>query len=218
VGPDLATAGDAIVRRANAFRQTQGLAPVAPSAALSAAAAGFAAFMARTDRYGHEADGHEPAQRAEAQGYRWCLVAENIAYVMSSAGFGTAELAERFVQGWIDSPGHRRNLLEPDATETGVGVAHSASSDRYYAVQMFGRPASLRLRFQISNRSGTAIAYEVGDQRYTLAPQATRRHEQCSTATLRIALPDAAPALQAVRDGARFRIEGAGRGWRLAEE
>lgn len=215
--PELARAQQDIVDRSNAFRRSQGLAPLVPNTALGAAAAEFAAFMARTGRYSHEADGREPAERAEAQGYAWCLVAENIAYVMSSAGLDPAELPERFMQGWIDSPGHRRNLLAADATETGVAMAGNARGDRYYAVQMFGRPAALRMHFELANRSDQPVRYELGDKRYSLAPGVTRRHEQCSAATLRVALPGRPEPIQLQPTaGASYRIEPAGRGLRLA--
>lgn len=138
--PDLAAVERLVVTGANDFRRGEGAAPLAVDAKLSAAARGLAAHMARTDRYGHEADGRTPAQRVQAQGYTWCMVAENIAMQYYSGGFATDELAQRFVQGWVDSPGHRRNLLERDATQTGVAIAHSARSGRYYAVQVFGRP------------------------------------------------------------------------------
>lgn len=215
--PELARAQREIVDRSNAFRQSHGVAPLAPNAALDAAAAEFAAFMARTGHYSHEADGREPAQRAEAKGYAWCLVAENIAFVMGTARIDPDELPGRFVQGWIDSPGHRHNLLEPAATEIGVAVAGSARGDRYYAVQMFGRPAALRLHFELANRSDQPVRYELGDKRYSLAPGVTRRHEQCSAATLQLALPGRqAPIRLQPASGASYRIEPAGRGLRLA--
>jgi uncharacterized protein YkwD len=206
--PDLAQARRAVVAGANNFRQANGQAALATNPKLDAAAAAFAAYMARTERYGHEADGQQPSQRAEAKGYAWGLVAENLAYMMSSRGFGTEELAQRLVQGWIDSPGHRHNLLEPGSTETGVAIAHSAGSDRYYAVQMFGRPASMRVHFALSNRSGQSVRYQLGDKSWSLGPGVTREHEQCETPDLRISLPGQARAL-AVQptDGARLRVE-----------
>ncbi len=217
--PDLGQARHEVVAGANAFRQAQGRAQLAPNPRLEAAAAEFAAYMARTDLYSHEADGRQPAQRAEAQGYDWCLVAENLAYMMSSRGFATDELAQRLVQGWIDSPGHRHNLLEPGATETGVAIAHSAGTDRYYAVQMFGRPAAMRVRFALSNRIDQSVRYQLGEKTWSLGPGVTREHEQCETPELRISLPGQARALTLQPgDGARLRIEPHGAGARLVTE
>jgi uncharacterized protein YkwD len=46
-------------------------------------------------------------------------------------------------QGWMNSPGHRANILNPHFTEVGFGYASSAKSEyRHYWVQVFGRPAT----------------------------------------------------------------------------
>jgi uncharacterized protein YkwD len=205
-----------VIEHSNAFRHAQGLPPTQPEAALSTSAADFADFMARTDRYGHVADDRQPAERALAQGYEYCMVSENIAYQFSSLGFGTAELARGFVQGWIDSPAHRRNLLSPEATDTGVAVARSERSGRYYAVQMFGRPAAMRIRFSVSNQSASPLQYVLDDQRFDLARGATRWHERCEPPTLSVALPGRSePVALKPDDGAHYRFEPMGREVRL---
>jgi uncharacterized protein YkwD len=213
--PPFAPAEREIVAAGNALRSRQGGAPLAANGQLAAAAREFADFMARTNRYGHDADGRQPSQRAQAHGYAWCLVAENIAMQYSSSGFRTDELAPRFVQAWIESPGHRRNLLDAAATETGVAVARSAASGRYYAVQMFGRPAALKQRFEIGNRSHREVRYRLGAAGYALEPGATRRHEQCIAQPLTVSVPGQAPIVLQPSDGARWRIEGAGRDLRV---
>jgi len=143
---DLSGAEKLIVDATNAFRREEGLGAVKSDSALAHAARDFAEFMAHTGRYGHTADGRNPGDRATGNGYGYCLVAENIAYQYNSAGFRTAELARGFVDGWKRSPGHRKNMLDPAATDTAVAVARSATSGYYYAVQMFGRPKSLGCR------------------------------------------------------------------------
>lgn len=180
----VAQAERSVIERSNAFRQSQGLPPVSADRALTTAAQAFAAYMARTDNYGHEADGREPSQRAQAQGYSYCMVSENIAMQYSSADFETERLARGLVQGWIDSPGHRRNLLAAEATDIGVAIARSARSGRYYAVQMFGRPARLLMKFSLSNRSRVSLNYQLDDKRFALPPGMTRTHEQCMAPAL----------------------------------
>lgn len=137
--PDLARAVHEVVDRGNDWRRAHGRPPLARHAALGSAALEFATFMARSARYGHRADGRTPEQRAESHGYAWCFIAENIAVLHRPAGFATSELARRLVQGWIGSPGHRRNLLDAEAVETGVAIARARGEERYYAVQLFGR-------------------------------------------------------------------------------
>ncbi|HXF78521.1 MAG TPA: CAP domain-containing protein [Usitatibacter sp.] len=136
---DIPSVERAILEGTNRFRHEQGVGVVRPDSMLDRTARDFAEYLARTDRFDHEADGRTPAIRARAHGYDYCLVAENIAYQFDSRGFTTPALARGLIQGWKDSPGHRRNMLDARAVDTGVAVAQSAHSGRFYAVQMFGR-------------------------------------------------------------------------------
>jgi uncharacterized protein YkwD len=206
--PGISDTGSGIVDHSNAFRNRHGLAAVRPDAALARAAQDFADYMARTGRYGHTADGRQPAQRAAAAGYAHCMVAENIAWQFDSRGFTSARLAQALVQGWIDSPPHRHNLLLPEATDIGVAVARSPTSGRWYAVQLLARPATLSTRFEIGNRSRQHVPYTVDGTSFVLAPGVTRRHEQCAVPAVVVALPGL-PQPTALRpaSGARYRIE-----------
>jgi len=215
--PDLAGVNRLVVDQTNQFRRAEGRNATVPNAQLTASAREFAEFMARTDRYGHEADGREPAQRAKAHGYDYCMVAENIAYEYSSAGFSTQELAQGLVDGWKQSPGHRRNMLDSGATETGVAIAQSPRSERYYAVQLFGRPHALRIKFRVANRSPQQVSYELGGRTYQLPPNVTRTHEQCRSEALTLRLPGEArgTSFEPV-DGERYRVERVGTRYRLS--
>ena len=183
--PDLEAVERQIIEQTNRFREQEGRAPVKREAKLQAAAEQFAAYMARTNRYGHTADGRQPAERARAAGYDYCLVSENIAYQFSSAGFKAAELSRSFTQGWIDSPGHRENMLEPHVVETGVAVSRSAEGT-YYAVQLFGRPESMRVEFKIGNQSGEVVNYTMNGESFELRPRTIRTHGVCTPPELRI--------------------------------
>jgi len=136
---DVVAVERAIVEGTNRFRHEERLGSVRPDSQLDRTAHEFAEYLARTDRFDHEADGRTPAMRARAHGYDYCLVAENIAYQFDSRGFTTSALAHELVEGWKDSPGHRRNMLDARAVDTGVAVVQSRRSGRFYAVQMFGR-------------------------------------------------------------------------------
>jgi len=177
--PDLSQAVNRIIAKTNSFRKDQGRKPVAVNKNLTQAAQYFAEFMGRTNKYGHHADGNGPANRAKKHGYDYCIVLENIAYEYNSRGFTTDELARGFFEGWKHSPGHRRNMLDPDVIETGVAVAQSKESGYYYAVQMFGRPKSMAIEFKINNRSNAVVEYKVGDQSFSLQPFYIRTHERC---------------------------------------
>jgi uncharacterized protein YkwD len=191
-GPDLPTVERLVIEGTNAFRREQGLDALAANAGLQRAARYFADYMARTDRYGHQADGAQPAERATGHGYAWCQVSENISYQYTSATFATAELAGRYVEGWKRSPGHRKNMVDRDDVHLAVAVARSRETGRYYAVQMFGRPRSMSIEFHVTNRTRERVGYRLGERSYSLDPRSTRVHQQCATEEL--SLPAAGTA------------------------
>ena len=140
--PDLARVEELISKLTNEFRRQEGRPEVQRNPKLTAAAHSFADYVARTNRFGHTADGSQPWERAKKQGYKYCVIAENIAYEYNSAGFGTEELARSFVEGWKHSPPHRKNMLDPDLTDIGVGVA-AQPKDRLLLRRPAVRPAGL---------------------------------------------------------------------------
>jgi len=177
--PDPAQSAARIVVEANRFRDSQGVGGLVSEPRLAAAAGAFAATMADTDRYAHDADGRTPPQRAAAHGYEWCVVLENIAWVQSSAGFTTAELAARLMDGWEHSPEHRRNLLDATVVDTGVALAYGARTGRWYAVQMFGRPRAAEIGFSVENPTRLRVRYRTARDRFVLEPGMTRTHRLC---------------------------------------
>lgn len=183
--PDLAKAARRIVDLTNAFRRTHHLPDVNPDAQLAKAAQYFAEFMSRTDQLGHSVDGSQPSERVKRFGYQYCSVAENIAYEFNSAGLTTDELARNLLQGWQNSAGHRKNMLDADVTQTAVAVSLSSRSGRYYAVQLFGRPQSQVIEFSIANQAGVQVEYQLDDQSFSLPPLATRTHQTCRLPQLR---------------------------------
>jgi hypothetical protein len=88
-----------------------------------------------------------------------------------------------------------------------VGVARDAS-DRYYAVQLFGRPRDAALRFSVQNRTNRPVQYRAADQAFELAPGATRTHAVCRPVTIDLAglAPDPVPA----RPGTRYVVRDGG--------
>lgn len=175
---DLATVRADVTAGANKFRAREGRGALTANAQLDAAAQAFAEFMAETGKYGHEADGRQPADRTTQARYEHCIVAENIAFAFASRGFDAGPLAEKFVQGWVDSPPHRANLLDRDVTEHGVGAARGADGS-YFAVHLFGRPKSAAIELRVANRAGKDASYALGDRTFDLPPRATRTHTLC---------------------------------------
>jgi uncharacterized protein YkwD len=88
--------------------------------------------MAVAGFFAHESpDGRQVWDRVEALGYRYAAVAENIAAGQNSAG--------EVVEGWMHSPGHRKNILNSDVTQIGVGHARGGEFGTYWT-QVFGKP------------------------------------------------------------------------------
>lgn len=205
---DVSAAERRIIDQTNAFRQQQQLAALEPNDKLLETAQYFADFMARTGKYGHAADGKRPSERAENHGYKPCIIAENIGYQYRSSGFTAEQLAKRFVSGWKNSPGHRKNMLDPDVTETAVAMARKPGSPAYFAVQLVGRPKSKAIGFRVRNVSKTATEYTVrrrgSEKTFDLPPRMARRHQRCRPTTIAFRKPETEFH---VEDGAWYTVD-----------
>ena len=113
--PDLDKTTKLLVEGTNAFRKEEHRAELKTNSRLAETAHEFAAFMASTDKYGHDADGSQPADRVKKHGYEYCKVAENIAYEFNSAGFTAEDLSRGFLEGWKKSPGTARTCSIPSS-------------------------------------------------------------------------------------------------------
>lgn len=121
-------------RRCGALRFAP-VAPLAPSRLLDEAALQHARDMARNGYFDHAGrDGSQPKQRVARLGYRSRLTGENIAY--------GPESAEEVVAGWLASPGHCANIMEPRIQEMGIGFAVGRSRGAIYWVQTLAWPKS----------------------------------------------------------------------------
>ncbi len=116
-------------------RAFKAAAPVRWNDTLAGASRLHAEDMARHNYFSHGGrDGSNPAQRVERAGYRYRATGENIAA-------GTQMQADEAVAGWIKSPGHCANLMNPAYTEMGVAFAINAASEMgIYWAQAFGTP------------------------------------------------------------------------------
>jgi len=108
--------------------------PVRLSETLGGVAFGHADDMAKHNYFEHEdLSGHSPADRVRAVGYQEKLVGENIAYGPKSP--------EEVVQGWLDSPGHCENIMDPRFAEMGIAYAAGQASRRgLFWVQLLVAP------------------------------------------------------------------------------
>lgn len=90
--------------------------------------------MANYDYFSHTGlDGSSPSQRVTEQGYSWKTVGENIA-----AGQKTVSAV---MQGWLESPGHCKNIMNGSFTQMGAASdTNSGSTYGIYWTQVFASP------------------------------------------------------------------------------
>ncbi len=123
------TLGDEVVALTNEERARAGCPALTVDDELTVAAVRQSHYMAATGDFGHFGwRGSTFLSRSRAAGYQ-AVAAENVAY-----GFaGTAEV----MAAWMDSPPHRRNILNCDVKSFGAGV-QQAVNGTYYWTQVFG--------------------------------------------------------------------------------
>lgn len=137
-----------ILHYTNKERRGLGRKALKGHSALIKAARGHSRYMARTGSYSHTgAKGSSPFDRTKAAGY-FSPTGENIWNVMPQRGGGGTwksrfrwksewQLGRAAVISWMNSPGHRQNLLSTEWKHIGVGVARGKRG-RYYLTQNFG--------------------------------------------------------------------------------
>jgi uncharacterized protein YkwD len=109
----------------NQQRAQLGLAPLSLNLNLNNAAERHSQDMAINRYFSHQGlDGSQPWDRMRAQGYNYSRAAENIAFGQPTA--------QDVVTAWMNSAGHRQNILDPNLKEIGVGYYNG------YWTQNFG--------------------------------------------------------------------------------
>ncbi|MFC9317107.1 sigma-70 family RNA polymerase sigma factor [Streptomyces nigra] len=104
-----------VVALVNKERAAAGCGPLAEDSLLDKSAQTHSADMAARDFFDHtNPDGADPGQRITAAGYRWSTYGENIAMGQQTP--------EAVMESWMNSPGHRANILNCSFKDIGVGV------------------------------------------------------------------------------------------------
>jgi len=185
-----------VIDLVNVERAAAGLAPLSYDADLADAARGHSEDMGWQDYFSHTSlDGRTAGDRIEDAGYTWNAYGENIA-----AGQPTPE---DVIDGWMSSPGHRANILEPNFCDIGVGYAYvAASTYRHYWTQDFGRQSGVSSCPQTVTYTITAAAGAGG----SMAPQGNVPAAQGADVTFTIT-PDAGYSVAEILvDGAAVDI------------
>lgn len=127
-----------IVDYTNQQREAQGLAPLHDNMLLRKAAENKLADMFKQQYFEHKSpDGRMPSDLAKTVGYEYVLVGENLA-------LGNFKDDKTLVEAWMNSPGHRANILNKKYQEIGTaaGKGMFEGKEVWLAVQEFGAPLS----------------------------------------------------------------------------
>jgi uncharacterized protein YkwD len=121
-----------VVAETNRQRAMNGCGPVTVNAKLTRAAQLHSEDQAEHNTMSHDgSDGSTPWDRSRAAGYD-NAIGENVA-------MGYRDAAS-VMDGWMNSPGHRANILNCDAKAIGVGLAKASNGSPYWT-QLFGSVA-----------------------------------------------------------------------------
>lgn len=129
----LASFESEVIKLVNAERANAGCPALRAHPILNQAAKAHSQDMVEHNYVDHvNSAGETPGERVSNMGYVWEALGENVA-----AGYVTPE---DVVAGWMNSEGHRKNILNCGYLDTGVGYVYAADTDYgHYWTQLFGR-------------------------------------------------------------------------------
>lgn len=129
---------DEVIKFTNIERKKYGKAPLKENSRLDSSAKAKAEDLFKNQYFEHTSPfGVDVSGLAQQAGYEYLVLGENLA-------MGNFENDEALVQAWMNSPGHRENILNPSFTEIGVYVLKGLfnGKETWIAVQHFALPLS----------------------------------------------------------------------------
>jgi outer membrane murein-binding lipoprotein Lpp len=123
-----------VIKLTNNARAVNGLHPLAENQLLNLIAESRANDMLEKQYFAHVSPtGQQASDIAQTIGYHYKIIAENI-------GSGDFYTNQKIVDGWMQSPGHRANILSTEVQEIGAAVIRGKmkNADTYVTVQIFG--------------------------------------------------------------------------------
>lgn len=117
----------------NVIRQQQGLTPLRNNEKLAEVARRYSRRMAEQKFFAHTSpQGDTMVDRVRAARIFYFLLGENL-----FTSTNIPQPVPAAIDGWMNSPGHRENILRPEFRETGIGVWRQGNT--YYVTQLFLR-------------------------------------------------------------------------------
>jgi uncharacterized protein YkwD len=112
-----------IIDAVNVLRRRNGVPALKVHARLTDVARDYSRRMAIEKFFSlTDPQGKTVVQRCAARGVAWSVLTENVAWTVNSA-----DTATQMVNGWLNSPASRANLLKPQLTDTGVGIWYNGT-------------------------------------------------------------------------------------------
>ena len=135
--PSTAQMEETVRQQINKIRQAQGLSQLRNNEKLAAVARNYSQKMQQQNFFAHTSpDGDTMVQRVHSKGIFYLMIGENLFMCTN-----VPQPVPASVKGWMNSPGHRKNILHPEYRETGIGVWRKGNT--YYFTQLFMRSLSL---------------------------------------------------------------------------
>lgn len=132
VPADIRAQENEVIRLVNVERSKKGLQPLSANWELSRVARLKSQDMANKGYFSHQSPTYgSPFNMMESFGIRFSSAGENIAYGQKTPA--------QVMSAWMNSPGHRANILSPSYTQIGVGLARNRNGVPYWT-QMFIKP------------------------------------------------------------------------------
>jgi uncharacterized protein YkwD len=169
------------IAETNRHRREAGLPELEENALLNIAAQKKVDDMFARQYFEHDAPTGEGAgDLVSGAGYEFIVVGENLA-------LGNYKNDAVLVQAWMDSPGHRENILKSSYTEIGIAVARGTFEGRstWLAVQHFAKPISacpdinegLKAQIDSNNEKLDNLKLELESRKSELENKPTTREE-----------------------------------------
>jgi len=178
---NLVQVGQATLCLLNDERAAAGLRPLTIAPVLTQPSAAYSARMVAENFFAHQSpDGSTLTSRLTAAGYispdgDW-TVGENIAW-----GQGNLATARNIMVAWMNSPGHRHNILTGEFTEVGVGIVPGTPGDTSWGATYttdFGNVAS--------DTTSAALATTASAGAKPAARKSAKSAKRCPVSTARV--------------------------------
>lgn len=131
VSSDFASYRAEVVRLVNVERKSRGLKPLTVNSLVTKSATAKSADMVNKNYFSHTSPTYgSPFDMMKSFGISYRAAGENIAYGQRTP--------QEVMNGWMNSPGHKANILNSSFTQIGVGIAKNAKGQLYWTQQFIG--------------------------------------------------------------------------------